>query len=146
RHDANQSRHMLKRIAVGSNKPMATIATVAATTAPIALDIRKPSTWRTSSSLKTSPNQRLISQAVIRGWAALARLKGRASQGLLPIMRLHSIRLHAIVAVTTAAVTGKRAGDPSVIRTPVASPAAGENTANPSGASRRAIPSLDARK
>ena len=68
------------------------------------------------------------------------------SQGLLPIMRLHSIRLHAIVAHTTAEATGKRAADPSAIKAPVAMPAAGENTANPAGPSRKNIPNRDAKK
>ena len=69
-----------------------------------------------------------------------------ASPGLLPIMRLHSIKLHAIVAHTTAEATGKRAADPSAIKAPVAMPAAGENTANPAGPSRKNIPNRDAKK
>jgi hypothetical protein len=51
-----------------------------------------------------------------------------------------------MVAAITPTITGQRAAEPATIKTPEAMPAAGQNTATPSGFSRRARLSRAERK
>src|SRR5262249_29479976 len=124
--DANQSRQRSSGDAPACTQLMTSAAPAAATAAPIALAAKKPRTWKMSSSLNSRPNQRSSSQAVSSACPALTKPKTRESEATLPIATLARM-----VAIATAAATGKRAVGPNTIKAPTAMPAAGQNTATP---------------
>ena len=137
---ANQSRQTCREGDVGSIRLTAIAAPTAPIADPIAVAPKKPSTRCTSSSLNVLPNQRSSSQAVRSACPALMELMATANHALLPIMRLQTV-----LAITTAAATGRRTPGPHTTSAPTAMPAAGQKTATP-GSARRAKPSRPARK
>ena len=95
--------------------------TAVATTAPASI----PNTWLSLSRLNSNP---VCSIAMNSGLLPLPRAKTTA------LKRVRSpIKLATMVATIAPATTGNRARGPSAMRTPAATPEAGQNTATPSG-------------
>src|SRR5260370_28916635 len=79
--------------------------------------------------------------------AAMTGLLALATAKTVVLARLRSLsRLAAKVAATTPITTGHRAVEPNATRNPVATPAAGQNTAMPSVLSSKARLRRAARK
>ena len=108
---------------------------------PTAVARKRPSTRRELSRLNTEPKWYSISHAMIMASPALHR----ANTIALPTFRSPN-RLAVTVAATTPTATGNRAPGPSAINNPEAIPAAGQNTATPSGSVSSARLNRAARK
>src|SRR5262245_22810704 len=105
-----------------------TVATLAEAAGPTPEATKKPTTLRRLSSRKFSPKWRWISHATNKRAPALHRANTVAAAGLRSPERLATI-----LAVTTARVTGTRTLGPNAMSVPAEMPAAGQNTATPSG-------------
>jgi hypothetical protein len=138
--DANHSRHACAEDVVDSRKWTTIPAPLAAIASLTALATTNPSTCATDSNVNARPNQRSMSQAVRRASPVLKKAKVMVRERLLPI-RMPD----AIVAATTAPVTGKRAFGPSAMNAPTAMPAAGQKMGTPWLAPRTS-PTLAAKK
>ena len=95
---------------------------------PNAAAASKPKTCRTPWRAKPEPNWRSIRPAASIASPALHNAKVTA-----PAKLLSPKRLAAIVAAAAPMATGHFARGPRAIRTPAATPEAGQNTATPSG-------------
>ena len=102
---------------------------------------RIPSTWLSRSRLNPKPKYFSISHPASSASPALHRAKTIA-----PMKVRSPNRLATMVATAAPAATGKRARGPTAIRTPAATPDAGQNTATPSGLVSRRRLSRAARK
>jgi len=102
------------------------------TAVPTMVATSRPSTRRTLPRSKTGPKKRPMSHATSTASPALQTAK---------TMALHMLRSPSMLATTVApiapAMTGSRAPAPRLISTPAEMPAAGQNTATPSGSVSR---------
>src|SRR5215813_3834314 len=140
RQEPNQTLQNVTTGTVASKRATTIAAPVAATTEPMVLASKNPSTLETIPSLNDLLNHRSINAVVRSAWAALTSAKATASPTLLPI-----IRLETTVATTTPAATENRPLGPHTINAATEIPAAGQNTDVPVLA-RRARPSRAAMK
>src|SRR5262245_38714814 len=123
RQEPNHTRQNVETGTVDSRRAITIAAPVAATTDPMALASKNPSTWETTPSLNDLPNHRSINAVVRSAWPALTSANATASPALLPI-----IRLETTLATTTPAATENRALGPHTINAATEIPADGQNT------------------
>src|SRR5262249_47008170 len=123
------------------NQTNPTVPTIPDTTVAAIVAAKSPITRLSVLSSKDEPCIRSISPAMRAPSPALATAKKREHQTLRSPSRLAEM-----VAAITPRMTGQRAAEPATIRAPDATPAAGQNTATPSGLERRARLSRAARK
>src|SRR5580698_197697 len=133
--EANQCSHTVGADALESpwNQTNPIVPTIPEIAVPTIVAANSPSTRRRVLSSNGEPYDRSIRPATMAASAALAMAKR---------MELQMLRSPSRFARTVAAITprirGHRALEPATMRTPEATPAAGQNTATPSGFSRRA--------
>ena len=120
-------------VAAPWNKTNPIVPAIPETTVPAIVAANSPITRRSVLSSNSGPYHRSIRPATMAASLALAAAKTMELQTLRSPSRFATK-----VAAITPMMTGHRAADPATIKTPEATPAAGQNTATPSGFSRRA--------
>src|SRR5271166_6772684 len=122
-----------------STNTTAAVPPIAAAAVPTIAAATSPSTWRRLSRLKAEPKYRSIKPAINSTWQALHKAKTMEVERLQCAERLPGMLATIVPTATANLVPGPRA-----IRTPAATPAAGQNQAMSSGLVRRKKLSRDA--